>query len=188
MTLTMREIWTMVHGMGFGALFLLFFSGAIFELYSATSGTALQTTPNQRRWLEIYLFGMAALAWLTVLTGAYVIYPWYRAVPPAGTTNLALFSQRLLLANPGTAGWHSIGMEWKEYVAWFAPIAMTMVAVVYRKYGDQLRNHRQMRTALLSFVCVAFLSAAIAGFFGAMLARVAPVQGGRTLQLMRQPQ
>ena len=34
---------------------------------------------------------MAVLAWLAVLTGAYIIYPWYRAVPPAGTADLAGF-------------------------------------------------------------------------------------------------
>jgi hypothetical protein len=187
MTLSMREIWTMVHGMGFGALFLLACSGALVELCCATGSGPSPCTRGQRRWLEIYLFGMAALAWMTVLTGAYVIYPWYRAVPPAGTTDLAQFPQRLLLASPGTAGWHSVGMEWKEYVAWFAPIGMTMVAVVFRKYGEQLGQHRQLRAAVLGFVCVAFLSAAIAGFFGAMLVKAAPVQGGRTVQLTRQP-
>jgi len=31
---------------------------------------------------------MSVLAWLTVLTGTYIIYPWYRATPPKGTVDL----------------------------------------------------------------------------------------------------
>ena len=78
-----------------------------------------------------YSIVMAVLAWLTVLTGAYIIYPWYRAVPPPGTANLAAFPQRLLLSSPATIGWHSIGMEWKEHVAWLVPISITMAAAVF---------------------------------------------------------
>ena len=39
---------------------------------------------EDERFLGIYLVAMAVLAWLTVLTGAYIIYPWYRAVAAAG--------------------------------------------------------------------------------------------------------
>ena len=77
---------------------------------------------------------MVALGWAAVLTGAYVIYPWYRAVPPAGLTDLALYPRYLLKSSATTAGWHDLGMEWKEYVAWMAPIAMTMVAYILTKY------------------------------------------------------
>ena len=34
MTFTDREFWTIVHGMGFGALYLLAFSGALAGLWS----------------------------------------------------------------------------------------------------------------------------------------------------------
>jgi hypothetical protein len=36
----------------------------------------------------------------------------------------------------------------------------------------------------LCFVLVSFLAAGIAGFFGAMLDKYAPVQGGQTIQLI----
>jgi hypothetical protein len=32
--------------------------------------------------LEIGAYAMAIVAWLTVIVGAYVVYPWYRAVAP----------------------------------------------------------------------------------------------------------
>jgi len=74
-------------------------------------------------------------------------------------------------------------MEWKEHVAWFAPIAITMVAFVFIKYGRDLRNHKQLRTAVLGFALASVVSAAVAGFFGAMINKYAPVQGGQTIQL-----
>ena len=38
MQVTVRELWTMVHGMGFGALYLLACSGALVELWRMTVG------------------------------------------------------------------------------------------------------------------------------------------------------
>jgi hypothetical protein len=120
-----------------------------------------------------------------VLTGAYIIYPWYRAVPPPGTANLAAFPQRLLLASPTTSGWHSIGMEWKEHVAWIAPISITMAASVVLQYGRNLKNHPQLRAAVLVFVWVSLLAAGVAGFFGAMINKNAPVEGGPVIHIMQ---
>jgi uncharacterized membrane protein len=86
---------------------------------------------------------------------------------------------------PITISWHSLGMEWKEHVAWFAPISITMVAFVFIKYGRDLKNHRQLRVAVLCFALASFVSAGIAGFFGAMLDKYALVQGGHTIQLIQ---
>ena len=36
-------------------------------------------TVGQERFLKGYLLVMVVLAWGAVLTGAYVVYPWYRA-------------------------------------------------------------------------------------------------------------
>jgi uncharacterized membrane protein len=127
---------------------------------------------------------MAALAWITVLTGTYIIYPWYRAVAPVGTVNLAGFPQVLLKSSPDTIGWHSLGMEWKEHVAWLVPISITMAAAVFVRYGRNLRSQPQLRAAILCFTLTSFLAAGIAGFFGAMLVKNAPVEGGRVIHLM----
>jgi hypothetical protein len=58
-----------------------------------------------------------------------------------------------------------------------------MVAFVFIRYGRELRNHRQLRTAVLAFAAASFIAAGIAGFFGAMINKNAPVQGGDTMML-----
>jgi uncharacterized membrane protein len=127
---------------------------------------------------------MVVLAWLTVLTGTYQIYPWYRAVPPAGVSDLAEYPRRLLLSSGRTSQWHNIGMEWKEHVGWLAPIAITMVAYVTMKYGRAIVDHRNMRIGVLAFAVAAFLATGIAGAFGAFLNKYAPVKGGQVIILL----
>jgi uncharacterized membrane protein len=112
------------------------------------------------------------------------VYPWYRAVPPTGTTDLADYPRRLLLSSGKTSEWHNIGMEWKEHVAWLAPIAMTMVAYVTMKYQRAITRPRQLRLAVLVFTVVAFVATGIAEAFGAFLNKYAPVRGGSTIILM----
>jgi hypothetical protein len=128
---------------------------------------------------------MAALAWLAVITGSYIVYPWYRAKPPAGTTDLTAYPRYFLLSSPQTSAWHNIGMEWKEYIAWIAPIAITMAAVVVLQYGRRLKDHPALRNTVLCFVWVSLLAAGVAGFFGAMLNKNAPVEGGDTIHLIQ---
>ncbi|MGD0103641.1 MAG: hypothetical protein ABSC06_06340 [Rhodopila sp.] len=186
MEISFRDMITVLHGMGFGVLFMLAFSGAIGVIYAtAVAGSERPASGWHNTMFRFYLISMAALAWLATLSGAYVIYPWYRAVPPAGTTDFSAYPRRLLLSSPLTAGWHDLGMEWKEHIAWFTPIAMTMVAYVFIKYGPQLALHRQMRNAVLSFTAVAFFATAVAGVFGAFLNKYAPVRGGPEIILFQ---
>ncbi|MGA7241872.1 MAG: hypothetical protein WBX19_01765 [Terracidiphilus sp.] len=186
MEMTTRGLWTLVHGMGFGALYLLACSFAIAELYLRYKPYSPHSISEEdERFLGRWLVMMAVIAWITVLTGAYLIYPWYRAVPPTGTTILAAFPQALLKSNPNTIGWHAIGMEWKEHIAWFTPISITMAAAVFLHYRRCLRNYPPLRAAVLVFVFVSFASAGVAGFFGAELNKHAPVEGGSTIKLMR---
>lgn len=185
MEITTRSLWTMIHGMGFGALYLLACSGALVELYRRYSPAADHALgARDDLFLRIYLAVMAVLAWLAVLTGAYIVYPWYRAVPPAGTTELAAFPQRLLMSSPNTIGWHSFGMEWKEHVAWLAPICITMAAYVVFQYGRGLRELPRLRNTVLCFVWISLAAAGIAGVFGAMINKNAPVEGGASIHIM----
>jgi hypothetical protein len=175
---------TVIHGMGFGALFMLAFSGAIAQLYRLP--TTGQSSSRDQSPLTLYFIIMVVLAWLTVFSGAYIIYPWYRAVPPAGITDLAEHPRRPLLSSGKTSEWHNVGMEWKENVAWIAPIAMTMVAYVTLKYRNTIpRGRLHIRTAILVFAAAAFIATRIAGMFGAFLNKYAPVRGGSTIVLMR---
>ena len=130
--------------MGFGALYLLACSGALVELYRFTipsppSEPTPGHPPSQERFLRIYLLTMVVLAWVAVLTGAYVIYPWYRATPPPGTADLSMFPQRLLMSNPTTIGWHSLGMEWKEH----ARLARSHLAI----HHGRIRLHQVFAVA-----------------------------------------
>lgn len=167
-----------------GALYLLAFSGALVEFcrcYGRTPRGGADT--NDDKFLRAYLVLLALLAWVTVLTGAYVIYPWYRAAAPAGTVNLAGYPQRLLLSRPSTVAWHSVGMEWKEHVAWLTPIATTMAAAIFARYGRRLRDHAELRNSVAGFLVAAFLAAGVAGFWGAMLNKNAPVSGGSVIHM-----
>ena len=184
MQMSFREIMTALHGMGFGGLLLLAFSGAFVELYRTRSADLVPAKNQPNTFARCYLIFMAVLAWATVFTGAYTVYPWYRAHPPQGLTDLSEYARASLLANPDTQGWHSLGMEWKEHVAWFVPIALTMVAYVYFKYGAAFSRHLQIRKAAFSFTLVAFIAAAIASGLGALINKKAPIQGGRMIRLM----
>ncbi len=186
MEISLRDLLTVLHGMGFGALFMLAFSGALAELYRISApGMPNNASVGGHIALKVYLAAMIILAWATVISGAYIVYPWYRASPPPGAVDLADYPRRLLLSSPKTSGWHSLGMEWKEHVAWLAPIAMTMVAYVFMKYGPALNRQRGIRTAVLVFAVIAFIATGVAGIFGAFLNKYAPVRGGTTFEIMQ---
>ena len=185
MEITSRDLLTVMHGMGFGALFMLAFSGALVELYRVSApGPPSNMSSREQALLRLYLGVMVVLAWLTVFTGAYLIYPWYRATPPAGLADLSGFPRALLLSSPRTSRWHSLGMEWKEHVSWLAPIAMTMVAYVALTYRRAITQHRQLRIAVLAFAIAAFAATGVAGVFGAFLNKIAPVRGGSAIHLL----
>ena len=116
---------------------------------------------------------------------AYLVYPWYRALAPAGTADLSGYPQRLLMADPSTSQWHNIGMEWKEHIAWFAPIALSAVAYIFIRYGKRLGDFRGLRNAVLALAVLGFFSAGVAGAFGAMLNKYAPVRGGPDIVIMK---
>jgi hypothetical protein len=187
MEISLRDLLTVLHGMGFGALFMMAFSGAIAVLVQMASPSAAPPSPRSKLFLNLYLGAMVVLAWAAVLSGTYLIYPWYRALPPPGA-DLSLYPKALLLSSHATALWHTIGMEWKEHIGWIAPIAMTMVAYTFGIYGASIRKYRQITLAAFVFVVVAFIATGVAGAFGAFLNKYAPVRGGPEIQLMQESQ
>lgn len=185
MEIASRSLWTLVHGMGFGVLYLLACSGALVELYGRFIGRTELLTSSDSPLLKAYLVVMSLLAWLAVLSGTYLVYPWYRATPPTGAADLRGFPQKLLMSNLSTIGWHSIGMEWKEHVAWLVPITITLATVVVAQYGSDLRNHPKLRSAVLTAVLFSLASSGIAAFWGAMINKYAPIEGGPTITVMK---
>lgn len=176
MELTDRELWAVIHGLGLGTLFLLAFGGGMAGFYSLR-GNLLTEQGVQERTPRMLLgtWVMAIVAWLTVITGTFIVYPWYRAKPPEGTTDLTDYPRYLLLADEHTAQWHEFGMEWKEHVGWLAPMLATTVAFIVLYYGAQLVRHGEMRRALMILFTLAFVSAGVAGLFGAFITKAAPV-------------
>jgi hypothetical protein len=163
--------------MVFGAVFLLAFAGGLADLYSLRPDWV--TTPGiteRMTRLKAGLWTMAVVVWATVITGTFIVYPWYRVAPPEGTTDFGQFPRSFLLADPSRAEWHSFGMEWKEHVAWIAPIAATVVAYVVSYYGPRLAGESRVKQVLLWFFVVAFVTAAIAGVFGAFINKIAPIR------------
>lgn len=177
MEISGRELWTVIHGMAFGALFLLAFGGGLAGLYSLRPAwVTVEGLKERLSRLKMGMWAMAAVAWATVLTGTYIVYPWYRAAPPEGAPDLSAFPRSLLLSSPTTSMWHTFGMEWKEHVAWIAPIAATVVAYAVSAYGAQLAAYPKIRRVLTTFFVVAFVAAGVAGLFGALINKVAPVR------------
>ena len=76
-------------------------------------------------------------------------------------------------------------MEWKEHVAWLAPISITMAAAVFVKYGRGIRCPAAVAQRGSRLCLVSFLAAGIAGFFGAMINKNAPVEGGAVIHFIQ---
>lgn len=170
MALGERELWTVIHGLVLGTLFLLAFAGGFAGFYSLRPEWV--TIPGIRERLRRLLAGswiMALVAWLTVVTGTWIVYPWYRAPNPQSPRSQ-------LLANPNTVEWHRFGMEWKEHVAWIAPILATAVAFAVTYYREDLVHRQDVRRAALVLFTIAFLTAGVAGLFGAFINKVAPIR------------
>jgi hypothetical protein len=176
MELTNREFWTLVHGMILGALFLLAFAGGLAGFYSLRPEWLTVAGIRERILrLDIGTTVMAIVAWLTVITGTWIVYPWYRAQPPEGTTDLTRYPRSYLLADSSREEWHHFGMEWKEHVAWIAPMLATVVAFGAIYYGKRLAYEPAIRKLLMWIFIAAFATAGIAGLFGALITKVAPV-------------
>jgi hypothetical protein len=170
MELTGRDWWALVHGMVLGGLFLLAFAGGLAEL--ASLRPSWETPAGQRasvRRIGVGVTSMAVLAWLTVITGTWIVYPWYRNPAPDS-------ARSTLLADPATAGWHTFAMEWKEHIAWLSPILATTAAYLVLTYDRRLADNPRLRQTTLALYVLAIVFAAIDGLLGALITKAAPVR------------
>ncbi len=173
-----RELWTVIHGSAFGGLFILSLAVGAVAVYSmrpawATAGGIRGRLPGLK-WTTV---AMAIFGWATVISGTWILYPWYRAPVPQGLSleRLNEYSRDFLLSNPNTAVLHSFGMEWKEHIAWIAPILATSVAFIVYYYGPRLVREPRVRNALLTLLALSFLAVVAASSFGSAIKNVAPV-------------
>ena len=170
MRLTDRETWAALHGILLGGLLLLGFPAAVGGLWNlrqehlAGEGATIRV-----RRLVNGLWTMAGLAWIAVITGAWVIYPWYTRGSGAQAT---------LHRSSSTSGWDTFGMEWKAHLAWMAPVLVTAAAAVVSHFRGELAeaDRRPVRRALIALLSVAFVAAAAAGVLGALITKQAAVR------------
>jgi uncharacterized membrane protein len=67
-------------------------------------------------------------------------------------------------------------MEWKEHIAWLAPILATAVAAIVTRHGRLLLQRPELRRIVLFLFSTAFLCAATAGLLGALINKAAPTR------------
>lgn len=169
MSMTEREFWTVIHGLVLGTLYLLAFAGGFAGLLSLRPGLLTEEGVRDRlRQLKAGTWTMMLTSWLTVISGTYLVYIWYRAKIPESPRSR-------LLADPLKAAWHNFGMEWKEHVSWLTPILMTAVAFLVSFYDAQIFKRQDIRQRILWLYVIAFLAAAVGGVFGAFINKVAPI-------------
>jgi len=191
MSVTAREWWAVVHGMGLGTVFLLAFAGGLAGLYSLKPALITPEGVVERiRRLKVGVIAMAVASWGTVITGTWIVYPWYRETLAisgddefAGCAGATLPTEEcsprdFLLSNASgdTEQWHLFGMEWKEHIAWISPILATVVAFIVLYYGTNLIRHERVRRTAMTLFVMSFAFAAIAGALGAFITKVAPVK------------
>lgn len=190
MELSNREFWGLVHGLILGSAFLLAFAGGLAGLYSLRRSWLTEEGIVERtRRLTIGFWAMAVIAWATVATGTWIVYPWYRENlagddKAAGCADLQLPTpgecspRDFLLSNVSgdTESWHTFGMEWKEHVAWLAPMLATSAAIIIAVYRARLADNPRVRKVAITMFVLAFATAAVAGVLGALITKVAPVK------------
>ncbi len=164
-----RESWVLIHGSVLGTLILLGFAGGLAGLIRLRPQKLSAGSVRGRvKGLKVAVVTMAVGLWGTVLTGTWIVYPWYREAIPESPRSI-------LLANPATEQLHHFGMEWKEHVAWISPILATVVAFIVIYFGSGLIRHERIRRTALLLFSLAFLFAVVAGTYGTLIAQHAPV-------------
>jgi hypothetical protein len=163
---TANQLFLIVH-VAVSVVFLHAFAGGLATFIRAPGG------PLARRIQVASVVGMALTAWATVVSGTWMIYPGYRAEPPAGA-GLDAYPRAWLMSNDSTAWWHTFGMEWKEHVGWLAPFLATAVAVIVLAHGDLVRRDRRVRRVLGVLFTTAFAATLVAAGLGAAINKVAP--------------
>jgi hypothetical protein len=159
-----------VHGLLIGGPFLLAFSGGLVALHGLRAECLTPEGVRERvAQLRIGATAMAFLSWAIVLSGTWILLPWYREDSPRSP-------QSLLLSDPDTRLWHEFADVWKTHVAHTAPIFATSAAVLVRYYGASLARDRTARSVVLALFIAAFAVAGVAAIVGSLVTRAAPIR------------
>lgn len=152
-----------------GVGFIHAYAGGMATLVRAT------VTPLQRAIRSTSTVGLAVIAWATVISGTWLVYPGYRAKPATGA-DLVDYPKEALMANADTAFWHHFGMEWKEHVGWLVPLLATTVAFLAIRHRGLLERDRGFRRTATLLFSLAFAASLVAAGLGSVINIVAPNQ------------
>ena len=172
-----RSILTMLHGLGSGGGALLTLFAALFALWTMRTDGPNDTAVERRSRNLSWLLVLAALfLWGAVFGGTYLVFPPYRATPPEGVTDLAVYPRSLIQSDPKTAWLHSFAMEIKEHVPWIAAMLATAVAFVAVRYRSLLLSDRGIHRMATFAVTICLVLAATAAVLGVFVNKVAPLE------------
>jgi hypothetical protein len=170
-----RSIWTMVHGIGLGGAALLGLAAALFYLYATRPASLSITNEPGSRAFALLTTATAAMLWLTVIVGTYIIFPPYRATPPPGTGDLSQFPRALVLASANTAWLHAFAMEIKEHMPWIASMLTTAAAFIAIRYPAGKMRSPSLRRTVFSLLAISFAIVAFVSVLGMFVNKVAPL-------------
>jgi hypothetical protein len=172
-----RSISAMVHGMALGGTALMALTAAWFLLWTLGADDRAHVATRRQShaiaWLTSFVAGVL---WLSVLSGTYVVFPPYRATPPAGVTDLSAYPRALILASPDTAWLHAFAMETKEHVPWIAAMLATAVAFVSTRDRSVFLDDRRIRRVAMVLVGICLALVAYVGLLGVLVNKVAPLE------------
>jgi hypothetical protein len=170
-----RSLWTMLHGLVLSGGALALLVTALFSLRVMAVPEGAIVPARQSTAFTWLLIAAAALLWTSVLGGAYIVFPMYRATPPEGVVSLAAYPRALLMSNPDTRWLHSFGMEIKEHMPWIAAMVVTAAAFVARRHRDTLLSDESLRRVTGGLLTAAVLLVSFIALLGVFVNKVAPL-------------
>ena len=172
-----RSILTMIHGIVLGGGALMALTAALFSLRAMRVADPSRASAPYGSPPLAWLLAFAATAlWATIIIGAYVNFPAYRATPPQGLIDLAQFPRSLLQSKPETVWLHGFAMEIKEHMPWIAAMLASAVAFVAARYRSTLLTDRRMNGMATTLLAICFALASIVGVLGIFVNKVAPLE------------
>ena len=168
MNLTTMGWWTVLHGFVLGVAFLVAFGGSVMNLGTLGHEWTPEEFGRVLRRVKRYVWIVAVSTWLMVITGTYISYVPYRAPGPASPKSKVLAAADL-------AWLHNFAMEWKEHIAWAAPLLATAVVFIVTCYGAQLATRSDLRRASMVFLVLSFLSSVIGSVLGFLIYKAVPI-------------
>jgi hypothetical protein len=165
----------MLHGLVLsgGALMLLFV--ALFSLRVMAVPAGVNVTARESNAFAWATVAAAALLWLSVLGGTYILFPMYRAAPPEGIASLAGYPRALLMSSANTRWLHAFAMEIKEHVPWIAAMLATATAFIAHRHRATVLSDGSLRKVVSSLLVIVILLVSFVALLGVFVNKVAPV-------------